>query len=105
MEKAEADENSLIHEVRRLIALRHSVPQLQSRTPVDFLYAEENTYPFVYRRGDVLVIINPADRVGQCTLKEAVSGGQVIYSLAGGAVCEKGVVTAQPCSAAFLMIE
>lgn len=105
VEKAEADENSLIHEVRRLIALRHSVPQLQSRTPVEFLHAEENAYPFVYRRDDVLVIINPADRVEQCVLKEPVSGGQVIYNLAGGAVCEKGTVTAQPCSAAFLMIE
>ena len=61
-----ADETSLYHEVKRLIALRQAHPALQSKGEIDFLYAEENAYPLAFLRsaGDekILVAINPSDR-------------------------------------------
>jgi glycosidase len=52
-----ADEGSLLHEVRRLIALRRSRPALGTAGSVEVLHAG---YPFVYLRGgDHLVVVNP----------------------------------------------
>jgi maltose alpha-D-glucosyltransferase/alpha-amylase len=52
-----ADEGSLLHQIRRLIALRKAHPPLGARGPVEVLNAG---YPFVYVRGGThLVVINP----------------------------------------------
>jgi maltose alpha-D-glucosyltransferase/alpha-amylase len=51
-----ADPASLLHHVRRLIALRRSTPALGSSGPVEVLYRD---YPFVYTRGGThLVVVN-----------------------------------------------
>ena len=53
----QADETSLLHQVRRLIALRTRVPALRTGGPVDVLHVG---YPLVYLRGGThLVVINP----------------------------------------------
>jgi maltose alpha-D-glucosyltransferase/alpha-amylase len=52
-----ADEGSLLHLVRRLIALRRTTPALQPRAEVEVLNAG---YPFAYLRGGThLVVLNP----------------------------------------------
>ncbi len=52
-----ADESSLLHLVRRLIALRKATPELGSRSPVEVLHTG---YPLTYLRGDrYLVTLNP----------------------------------------------
>ncbi|MFD3926109.1 alpha-amylase family glycosyl hydrolase [Streptomyces sp. NPDC058614] len=52
-----ADETSLLHFVRRLIALRTATPELGSGGSVEVLHAD---YPFVYVRGGrYLVVVNP----------------------------------------------
>ncbi|MBO1332923.1 alpha-amylase family glycosyl hydrolase [Streptomyces sp. VRA16 Mangrove soil] len=52
-----ADEHSLLHLVRRLVALRAGLPALAHHSPVEVLGAD---YPFVYVRGDaLLVVVNP----------------------------------------------
>lgn len=52
-----ADETSLLHFVRRLIALRTATPELGSGGSVEVLHAG---YPFVYVRGGrYLVVVNP----------------------------------------------
>ncbi|MEV5607665.1 alpha-amylase family glycosyl hydrolase [Streptomyces sp. NPDC052225] len=53
-----ADESSLLHLVRRLVALRTTTPALGHDSPVEVLH---EGYPFVYVRGDrFLVVVNPA---------------------------------------------
>ncbi|GAA2304537.1 alpha-amylase family glycosyl hydrolase [Streptomyces kunmingensis] len=53
-----ADERSLLHLVRRLVALRRSAPALGHHSPVEVLH---EGHPFVYVRGEeFLVVINPA---------------------------------------------
>jgi maltose alpha-D-glucosyltransferase/alpha-amylase len=52
-----ADDASLLHLVRRLIALRRTTPELGPRGEVEVLHAG---YPFVYVRGGrYLVVVNP----------------------------------------------
>ena len=64
VEGQKADENSLYHEIKRLIAVRMAHEALQSNGSVDFVYAKENAYPFAYVRAageeKVLVILNPS---------------------------------------------
>ncbi|MFI6324779.1 alpha-amylase family glycosyl hydrolase [Nonomuraea sp. NPDC050556] len=53
---AKADEQSLLHQVRRLIELRKQTPDLSPDAPVRVLHQD---YPFVYSRGvSHLVVIN-----------------------------------------------
>ncbi len=59
----ENDPNSLLNRTRQLIALRHSEPALANYAEFVPLYAEKDTYPFVYARAAgedvVLVLLNP----------------------------------------------
>ncbi|WP_037571272.1 alpha-amylase family glycosyl hydrolase [Phaeacidiphilus oryzae] len=50
------DPDSLLNQVRRLIGLRRSEPELTAGAPVEVL---NSGYPLVYRRGRLLVAINP----------------------------------------------
>jgi glycosidase len=66
----EADPDSLLHFVRRLLELRRAVPALGNDAPFEPLVAEAGRYPFVYWRGDraegVLIAVNPAARTERC---------------------------------------
>jgi glycosidase len=55
-----ADEDSLLHTVRDLIALRHAHPELGPDGSLEVLHAG---YPLAYLRGGrFLVVVNPSDR-------------------------------------------
>ena len=75
-----ADPHSLYSEVRRLIALRHATPALQSTGKIEFICDGSEGHPLVYTRSTasqkILVIINPTDR----SFKYRASG-DIIYSL------------------------
>ena len=67
-----ADETSLLHQVRRLIALRKQVPQLRTGGPVDVVHVG---YPLVYVRGGThLVVINPRRDPASVALPWAMAG-------------------------------
>jgi len=63
VEAQEKDPNSLLNKTRRLIKLRHTEPALANYAEFIPLYAEKDTYPFVYARAAgkdvVLVMLNP----------------------------------------------
>ncbi len=54
-----ADPNSLWNTLKEILALRHSEKDLQADGSFQVVYAEENQYPFVYRRGNLLLGVNP----------------------------------------------
>ena len=60
-----ADENSLLHTMQKLIALRRSSPALCADGEIEFVNRRHNGYPLVYRRWlgseEYLVCINPLD--------------------------------------------
>lgn len=55
-----ADPDSLWNTVRRFIALRQSAPDFRADGDFEILYAEENRYPFVFRRGRYAIAVNPS---------------------------------------------
>ena len=60
-----ADENSLLHTMQKLIALRKSSPALCADGEIEFVNRRHNGYPLVYRRwlgsDEFLICINPLD--------------------------------------------
>src|SRR6202000_1162966 len=81
-----ADEASLLHQVRRLVAVRKAVPALRTGGPVRVLQAG---YPLVYERGGtVLVILNPLREPVSWPLPSAARTPRPL--LAGGAVVADG---------------
>jgi glycosidase len=83
-----ADEGSLLHQVRRLIALRKARPALGATGSVDVLNVG---YPFVYvRGGDHLVVVNPRREPARATIPKlggarpvmergvTVEGGEIV---------------------------
>lgn len=87
-EKAMADKNSVYHMVKELIKLRREHSALCSEGKIEFLYAEKNAYPLVYRRyndeENLLIAINPSACDAECTVN--VSGGSVICCIGEEAV-------------------
>ena len=59
VEGQEEDPQSLLHYTRTLIALRHSHPELQARSPFSVYSAEPGSRLFAYKRGDLLCALNP----------------------------------------------
>ncbi len=99
-------ENSLWETVRHLIALRRDTPELQAATPVEFLYAGDHAYPFVYRRSgrkrDVIVVLNPSGQDASCPL-ELADLGRCIYAGNGVTELKNGQLTAPAGSASFFL--
>lgn len=98
-----ADETSLYHEIKRLIALRLAHEALQSNGKVEFVYAEENTYPFAYVRSageeKILVVLNPS--MEEVSFAGAYAPKETLYTLNAAASFENGRVTVPGNSAGF----
>ena len=77
----EFDENSLLSHVKRLIALRHREPELQNYSPFA-VYAARGRL-FAYKRGSLLVAMNPGDGEETCLLDRAYTP---IFTIGGPAV-------------------
>lgn len=111
VEAQTADEGSLYHEVKRLIALRQAHPALQSRGDIQFIHAGKNAYPLAYLRSGggerVLVIVNPSARAAEFEWeppKKEGSQGEYIYSCGSPAENKGGTWTAPPCSVSFIKL-
>jgi maltose alpha-D-glucosyltransferase/alpha-amylase len=118
VEKQMNTENSLWKEVQKLISLRKEHTALQSDGSIEFLYAEEQAYPFIYLRKDenerILVILNPKDEYVECKISEndinefggcdAILNGKVIYSYQGVAEYVGGIFRVPATSATWILL-
>lgn len=119
VEEQAADETSLYHEVKKLIAIRQAHPALLSKGEIEFIHAEENAYPLAYLRScdreKILVIVNPANREARFVseLQGSQSEGEVIYSYqavsartgsAASVKKEGNTFVAPPCSVSFVKL-
>jgi maltose alpha-D-glucosyltransferase/alpha-amylase len=68
VEEALRGDNPLYNTVRRLIALRRAHPALQSNGNLRFLHGQAGEFPLVYERENLLVVLNPLDKVCACKL-------------------------------------
>ena len=102
----QADENSLYHEVKRLIEIRRQHTALHNRSEIEFVYAEKNAYPLAYIRSSenerILVIINPSDKAAEFPSELTFKGAA--YTFGKASVSDGGTITAPPRSAGFYII-
>ncbi len=83
------DPDSLLSAVKALTALRHAHRDLQAGTPFEVLYAEPGRELFVYRRGSMVIAINPS---GKEALAPVPAGGRkTCFRLGSGQADEKGI--------------
>ncbi len=100
------DEDSLFHEIKRLIAVRQAHPALQSNGEIDFIYAESNTYPLAYLRSSqdekILILLNPScsDADFKCTY----SLSDKLYSFGGEVTACDGIITVPAGSFGFYKV-
>lgn len=101
-----ADENSLYHEIKRLIEIRQAHKALRSKGEIEFVYAEKDAYPLAYvrRSGEqkILVVINPADR--EVSFGCEFVPKQRIYHFGGEITYYDGVMIVAPQTAAWCII-
>lgn len=106
-QKAMADSDSLYAEIQKLIRLRHEHEALNNNGKVEFLYAEKETYPLVYRRftdnENIVAAINPSDSAVSVQL--SVKGkAELIYAGGGSCTLTEGLLEMAPASAALFRI-
>ncbi len=101
------DPDSLLNEVKKLIALRQANPALQSYGDFEFVYCRDNRYPLIYKRSsetqEILVCVNPSGKEADAVLSDEVRG-KIIYSLGGSAVVNGKTVKMPPCSACCILM-
>ncbi len=100
------DRDSLLNEIKKLIAIRQSVPSLQSNGKITFLYAEKNAYPFAYLRSNetekILVILNPSHNEASFSCQYIPK--EAIYMFGKAVSYENGIITMPGGSAGFYRI-
>ncbi|MCD7736162.1 MAG: DUF3459 domain-containing protein [Lachnospiraceae bacterium] len=92
--------DSLLNTVRALLALRHEEEDLQADGEFEAVYAESGKLPFVYRRGGLLIALNPSGETVSAPV--AAAGRTVRFSIGGGTVGETAI-TLEPQS--FLVLQ
>lgn len=88
----ESDSQSLLNTVRALLALRHAEPDLQARAPFEICEAKADSRLFVYRRGSLLLAVNPG--LSTCTF-DAPNAKEIVFSL-GGCTLTDNTAALQP---------
>ena len=91
VEDQEKEADSLLWEVRRLTQLRHAYKDLQADAPFAVVNDDEEKAPFVYRRGDMLLAVNPSSAEKHFS-SELLQGKQLVYRI-GDAAVEGGCLT------------
>ena len=83
--RQEEDPDSMLNHVRQLIRLRQSHEELGNYSPFAVYSAEEGSRLFAYKRGSLLVAVNP----GLEELQLALDGNyKLLYQLGDAAVAE-----------------
>jgi maltose alpha-D-glucosyltransferase/alpha-amylase len=86
VETQEKDPASLLNVVKALLHLRLAEPDLQAKPNLEILYAEKGKLPFIYRRGDFIVAVNP----GAEPVKVPVLGVKKVGAVFALGHCELG---------------
>ncbi|HKM33403.1 MAG TPA: alpha-amylase family glycosyl hydrolase [Lachnospiraceae bacterium] len=60
VQQEEKRQDSLYQMVKEIIACRHEYADLQADGSFSVLYVEKDKYPFIYQRGNLIVMVNPS---------------------------------------------
>lgn len=83
VEDQENNPASLLNTLKALLRLRHAEPDLQAKPNLEILYAEKGRLPFIYRRGSLILGINPGTTPVSAPARDTGTGKE-IYLLGGG---------------------
>ena len=87
VEEQLADDESLLAEVKRLLALRHAHEDLQADAPFTVVNDDEFGKPFIYRRGEMLVAINPSPQDKRYE-REWLRGRELVYRIGDASLAD-----------------
>ena len=48
--------------IKKVIAVRHQFTDLQSDGDFEVVYAKKGKYPFIFKRGDFIIAVNPTEQ-------------------------------------------
>jgi maltose alpha-D-glucosyltransferase/alpha-amylase len=71
VEAQEADPDSMLNHIRRVLALRKANPDLGNYSPMEVYYAEKGDKLFALKRGEMIVAVNPGLTVKELALDGA----------------------------------
>ncbi len=86
------DEDSILNTLKKVIAIRHENEDLHSDGDFEVVYAEKNTYPFIFKRGKFLIAVNPTGTKQTAPCK---FNGKTVFEI-GKACIENGKIEMQP---------
>lgn len=78
VEACEKDPDSILNTLRKVIALRHANKDLQADGDFEVVYAEKNTYPFIFKRGSFIIAVNPTAKEQSAPLS---CEGETVFSI------------------------
>jgi maltose alpha-D-glucosyltransferase/alpha-amylase len=87
VEAQERDPGSLLNTVKTILKLRHAEPDLQAAPNFSVVYAERGRLPFVYRRGSLILAVNPGTAAASAEIRLQ---GKAVYTR-GTCALENGV--------------
>ena len=101
-----ANENSLYHEIKKLIEIRKAHSALLSEGKIEFIYAEKNAYPFAYTRSSedekILIILNPSS--SETSFECSFNLKSKLYGFGGDISASNGKITVPAQTAVFYEI-
>jgi maltose alpha-D-glucosyltransferase/alpha-amylase len=86
VEAQEKDPTSLLNTLKAILALRRAEPDLQSKPNLEIIRAEKEKLPFVYKRGALVMALNPGGQEvsvpvpGMRSAKNIFSIGEGLYA-------------------------
>ncbi|MCD8103653.1 MAG: glycosylase [Lachnospiraceae bacterium] len=98
----EADENSLLNTVKALLWLRHGEEDLQADADFEVIYAKSGRLPFIYRRGNILIALNPS---GEIVSAPVEAGERKLLFAIGGGKTDADRITLEPQSCLVLKLQ
>ncbi len=87
------NDDSLLQETKRLIALRLKYTDLQADAPFSAVYVGGQNEPFLYRRGDLLLAVNPSGSALTIRIPE-LAGTEIIYRIGDSRMSGSGLIMA-----------
>ena len=91
VEEQQEDAGSLLAEVRRLCALRHEWEDLQADAAFAVINDDEGAAPFVYRRGELVLAINPSSQERRYE-GEVLKGKRIVHQIGEATVQDARLV-------------
>jgi maltose alpha-D-glucosyltransferase/alpha-amylase len=91
VDDAEKNPSSLLNTLKAILRLRHAEKDLQARPNLEIVYAEKSKLPFVYRRGSLLLALNPGGKAVDAAIGGGIETAGLLYAL-GNCAFERGLV-------------